>query len=219
MSPRIPVRKIGVQTRSMTGRRVSGNQYESALERDFLALMEWDRGVSCITPQPLHIPVSDPVSKRRSYTPDFLVEWRTIGAIPPRVELVEVKYREAFQGEWRCWRAIGRTAREYAKSQGWRFYFATETSIRTPRLGNIQRLLPYRHRKAEPASVALLYDRLERIGTATVAELVASLDGEPGKANADLLHGLWVELAHGRLIFDEDIPLTGRTVIRKVVSS
>lgn len=195
----------------MGGRLVGGNRFESALERDFLTLMAWEQRVVRVSPQPVRIPVRDPVAGRKSYTPDVLVEWMPFDGCAPLIELVEVKYREAFVGEWRAWRAIARTASRFAEERGWRFRFATEPEIRTPKLTNVRRLLPYRRRPADEAAKELLVRRLQARGMLAVQELVPSTEAEGQRGT--LLHALWHQLSMGVFSFDIHEPLTPQTVI------
>lgn len=206
-----PVRKIGVLTRSMGGRLVGGGRFESALERDFMTLMSWEQDVQRVSPQPVRIPVADRVAGRRNYTPDFLVEWRPVGGQSPLTELVEVKYREAFVGQWRAWRALARAASAYATVRGWRFRIVTEVEVRTTRLTNVRRLLPYRRRPADEAAKATLIARLRRYGPTSV-ELLVPPDEEPGQRRA-LLHALWHLVSTGVFCFNILEPLTPLSVI------
>lgn len=206
-----PLRKIGVLTRSMGGRLVGGNRYESSLERDFMLLMAWDLTVARISPQPVRIPVQDPSALRKSYTPDVLVEWLPGDGVARPAELVEVKYREAFVGEWRSWRAIGRAAQSFAAERGWKFRFATETEVRTAKLANVRRLMPYRRRQANPDAVAALRCRLQARGPMAVVDLVPETE-EPTR-RAAMLNALWCQLATSTFRFEVDQLLTPRTVI------
>ena len=111
-----PVREIGVQSRSITGTMPNGDRYESTLERDFMFLIQFDPAVDIYTPQPLTMRYADRDGQNRSYTPDGLIEWRTDRRLhDSRPVLVEIKYREAFVGEWRNWRHKARAAKEYAR--------------------------------------------------------------------------------------------------------
>ncbi|CAP02609.1 hypothetical protein ABSDF3340 [Acinetobacter baumannii SDF] len=74
---RSPVRQIGIQTRSMTGLVPEYGQFESSLERDFMELIKFDKNVELYAPQPLVISYIDKHNKKRTYTPDGLLEYRT----------------------------------------------------------------------------------------------------------------------------------------------
>lgn len=70
----MPVRKIGINTRSVTGRHgFSGQQYESTLERDLLDLLEFDYNVDRYETQPLIITYVGGDGRIHRYTPDVLV--------------------------------------------------------------------------------------------------------------------------------------------------
>lgn len=50
-----PVRKIGVQSRSMTGTMPNGNRYESALERDLMILIQSGSLLMAVTSKHINI--------------------------------------------------------------------------------------------------------------------------------------------------------------------
>src|SRR5579859_6676456 len=143
-----PVRKIGVQSRSVTGTLPEGGRYESSLERDFMLLVQFDPAIDTYTPQPLTLRYRGLDGETHRYTPDGLIHWRQDRPIhhDSRPILVEIKYRQAFSGEWRNWRRKARAAHEYALDRGWMFCIYTEREIRTPVLENARFLLPYRRR-------------------------------------------------------------------------
>lgn len=171
-----PVRAIGVQSRSITGTMPDGNRYESALERDFMLLLQFDPAVDIYTPQPLTFTFRGPDGKSQKYTPDGLVEWRTdLEVHDPRPMLVEVKYREAFQGDWRSWRHRSRAAREYAEDRGWIYKIFTEREIRTRFLDNVRFLLPYRRRTGSHETEAWVLDKLNEIKESTPQALIETL--------------------------------------------
>jgi hypothetical protein len=203
-----PVRRIGVQRRSVTGTMPNGNRYESTLERDLMILLEFDRGAKTFTPQPLRLNYTDHLGMSRSYTPDGLVEWNPDAMGNVRAPtLVEVKYREAFIGEWRAWRARLRAARAFAAEHGWTFEVHTDKEIRTPLLHNANLLLPFRRgARNEPVEASLLaaLHELGRTSPRDLIRLVASgLD-----AQASSLPVLWRLLVEGRVAFDRHAPLT-----------
>ncbi len=76
-----PVRKIGMSHRSITGKRSTLKntgilQFESALERDLLTLLEYDDDIAEIGVQPMKIFYeSEGFSSR--YTPDVLIKYHT----------------------------------------------------------------------------------------------------------------------------------------------
>ena len=70
-----PVRRIGIQSRSITGTMPNGARYESSLERDLMILLNFDPLVYLYTPQPITISYKLPDGSWHKYTPDGLIEW------------------------------------------------------------------------------------------------------------------------------------------------
>ncbi|MDO9006079.1 MAG: TnsA endonuclease N-terminal domain-containing protein [Aquabacterium sp.] len=143
-----PVRKIGVQTRSMTGTMPDGNRYESALERDLMELLRADRDFKQFHAQPVKLSYFDEeLNAQTTYTPDGLVFWKS----DRKPWLVEVKYRADCVGMVKPFLRKFRAARAHAKEQGWEFKVLSEDRIRGQRLLNIRFLHRYKSYQAIPA--------------------------------------------------------------------
>ncbi|EPX96253.1 MULTISPECIES: heteromeric transposase endonuclease subunit TnsA [Ralstonia] len=208
-----PVRAIGVQSRSVTGTFPDGSRYESALERDFMLLLQFDPAVDVYTPQPLTLRYQDADGEARRYTPDGLIEWRSDLALHDRRPvLVEVKYREAFEGDWRRWRSIARAARNYARDRGWDFQIYTEREIRTPALENARFLLPYLRRTSAFETESWLLDALQAERESTPKALIGGLYQDKWN-QAALIPILWKLLAERRVGFDLTVPLSMQSPI------
>lgn len=138
------VRRIPISTRSLTG-EVLGTEFESALERDLMLLMSFDRTVDSFQSQPVRIHYEYPGGGKRHYTPDLLIAFTPSNDfVTPQPMLCEVKYREDLSQNWRELRHKFRAARAHCKEFGWRFEVFDEHRIRTHRLANIQFLWKYR---------------------------------------------------------------------------
>jgi len=147
----MPVRTVPKNYRSLTGlvpnpRTQSMTAFESSLERDFLLLLDFDPDVEWFEEQPVKIIYHDAKGRRRTYTPDVLVRYRTD---PPQARhtkplLCEVKYRDDLRQHWAEYRPKFRAAQCYARQQGWRFHVVTERHVRTPYLENVKFLRSYR---------------------------------------------------------------------------
>ncbi|WP_417644009.1 TnsA endonuclease N-terminal domain-containing protein [Acinetobacter baumannii] len=139
------MRQIGIQTRSMTGVVPDLGQFESSLERDFMELIRFDKNIELYTPQPLVISYIDKDNKKRSYTPDGLVEYRTdiLPAKEMKPVLCEIKYRADFRADWKNLMPRFRAAKVFANERGWDFQVFTEVEIRTPYLKNVRFLSGY----------------------------------------------------------------------------
>ncbi len=203
-----PVRAIGVQSRSITGTMPNGNRYESSLERDFMLLLDFDLAVDLYTPQPVTIRYQTDDGAWHRYVPDGLVEWRKdLKPHDARPLLVEIKYRQAFEGQWRIWRQRARAARRYATERGWQFLIITERDIRNPFLDNARFLLPYRRRPASPETEQWVLDRLAEVVETTPSELIGSLYQDKWN-QAALIPVIWCLLAERRIGCDLTQPLT-----------
>ena len=117
-------RKIGLGRRSLTGMMTSGAKvegpgpFESALERDYFVLLEFDQQVSVWHPQPAE--VTGPAAGRsgnQKYYPDVLVERiETVNGEPTqRAELCEIKYREEIFRKWVTLKPKFKACRRYAR--------------------------------------------------------------------------------------------------------
>ncbi|WP_374351871.1 TnsA endonuclease N-terminal domain-containing protein [Chitinimonas sp.] len=175
----MPVRKIPKNYRNVTGvaahAKAEGDaMFESTLERDFIALLEFDQAVERFEVQPIKLDWTDDKSRARTYTPDVLATFKPHG-LPRRTVLYEVKYRSDLHADWTELRQKFKVAIRYARQQGWRFKIVTEVEIRTPYLDNATFLLPFvRQGPAEEAHMALLVDRLAELHRTTPTELLAA---------------------------------------------
>lgn len=202
----MPVRRIGLCYRSVSGRVPMGNgrrtvAVESTLERDFALLQRFDRDVAGLEEQPVRISYRDGAGAKRSYVPDFLVTYRQ-GA----PKLVEVKFSTDPTLLAGALESRFAAARTFAANRGWHFSVVTEIHIRTPRLGNATFLLPFRDRTAIPAFRAAILMAL-RSGGHSVEGLLDMF----GTDRASALPTLWGMVARFELHADLDHPLTMRS--------
>lgn len=211
----MPARKIPTNRRSLTGMVASRKNdrlvaSESSLERDFLVLLEFDPAVERYEEQPVRIEYVDAGGRRRTYTPDVLVHYRTdlFPARPPL--LCEVKYRDELAAHWQEFKSKVRAGRAYARGRGWRFKLVTERMVRTPYLQSAKFLRPYRALAVNDADVRLLLDSLREIGEADPERLLALIHHDPYK-RAELLPTLWHLVSHGQVSVDLNQPLTMRS--------
>jgi hypothetical protein len=133
----MPIRKIPKNYRNVTGIAASGKaigsaQFESTLERDFLALLEFSSDVEIFEVQPVKIEWYDNLGTPRSYTPDALVTFAPATGKQPW--LCEIKYRADIKKHWDTLHPKFIKGISYAKRHGWRFRIITEVEIRTPYL-------------------------------------------------------------------------------------
>jgi len=205
----MPIRKVPKNYRNVTGLAAAGKstgpaQFESTLERDYLALLEFSQEVGRFEVQPLKVEWRDEQGVARSYTPDVLVEYRPDLGRPPW--LCEVKYRADLKKDWPSLHPKFLQAIRYAKAHGWRFRLITEVEIRTPYLTNVRFLAPFKHRAISAADNEHLLIRLREAGRTSVAELMSSLSLDVQR-QAEWLPVLWHLMAHHRIGADLECEL------------
>ncbi len=201
-----PVRRIGIQTRSVTGTMPDGNRYESALERDLMELVAGDPQFDNFSAQPVRIDYVDPTGQLRSYTPDGLIAWR--GGRKPL--LLEVKYRGDCVGRWRELIGKFRAAKAYARNHGWDFAVFSEERVRGPRLVNVRFLRGYKSRPENPAIERILIAAIAAGSNSPKAALDAVADHSVDRAA--VLSDLWRLVAIGTvgICWDEKLTMASR---------
>ncbi|MEX0915258.1 MAG: TnsA endonuclease N-terminal domain-containing protein [Wenzhouxiangellaceae bacterium] len=200
-----PARKIGISTRSYTGRVSSGGTstaFESALERDFLVLLDFERDIETLCEQPVKINYTHQ-GRRRVYTPDFLVVYRYDGTV-----LYEIKFREDLKKNWVDLRPRFRAAVAYCRQRGWHFKILTEVEIRGVRLENARFLRGYGSRPPQDALEEHVVRTLAILGRTTPEILMKAAFKEKYHRMA-ALSALWRLVAIGRVraLLDEPISL------------
>lgn len=219
-----PARKIGLGRRSLTGLMTSGQKvegpgpFESALERDYFILLEFDREVAVWHPQPVE--VTGPAQNRtglQTYFPDVLVERYASGSrkAPRQVELCEIKYREEIFRKWSTLKPKFKACRRYARIKGWSFRILTEVEIRTPRLANAKFLLPYVRREVDWADEHRVLQAIRTQGPTTIHAFLGSLPGSDWD-KAAVLPVVYFLIGKGYVAADLDQPLTPKSAIRAV---
>lgn len=195
------VRKIGINSRSITGRHGhSGQQFESALERDFLDLITFDLNVERHETQPINVYYPGSSGEMMPYRPDVLVIYRR-DVLPARDIphlLVEIKYRDEYRSRFRELKERFRAARRFAKKRGWQFRVFTEREIRTPYLENARFLRPYRANDSTVEDETIILKRIKLLGKTAPAALMASLSDNVLERTT-LLPVLWKLIANFRV--------------------
>ena len=215
----MPVRIIPKNYRSLTGlvlntRTQSMTAFESSLERDFLLLLDFALDVECYEEQPVTIVYHDAQGRRRTYTPDVLVRYRTDPpqARHPKPLLCEVKYRDDLRQHWVEYRPKFRAAGRYAHQHGWRFRLVTDRDVRTPYLDNVKFLRSYQMRPIHEADRIRLLAALVALGETNPASLLHALSPDRWQ-QAQLLPTLWQLIATRQLHADLSHPLTMQSPI------
>jgi len=183
--------------------------FESSLERDFLLLLDFDPDVEFFEEQPVKIIYHDAKGRRRTYTPDVLVRYRTA---PPQARhtkplLCEVKYRDDLRQHWVEYRPKFRAAQRYARQQDWRFHVVTERHVRTPYLENVKFLRSYRTLPVNDSYRTQLLSTLATLEATNPASLLAAVCQDRWQ-QAQLLPILWQLVATRQIGTDLEQQLT-----------
>ncbi len=210
----MPVRSIPKNYRSLTGKVIDARSrcavgFESALERDFYLMLDFDPAVTRFEEQPVRIAYRDPEGISRTYTPDVLVHYSSMptkAKLPPS-RLYEIKYREDLRANWREYKPKFKAARRYAAQQGWVFRLVSEREIRTPYLKNATFLRSFRTRTVASEDCRRVVVTLAEVGGITPEALLALLSNER-QERARLLAVLWHLVAHAQIGTDLMLPLT-----------
>lgn len=206
-----PIREIGISTRSVTGVVPSLGRYESSLERDLMEILRFDPHVESFAAQPLTIEYVDDTGRKRSYTPDGLIQFKTLSYRPEPV-LFEVKFREDFRKNWKILVPKFRAAKNYCLERGWRFEVFSEREIRTPYLDNVKFLWPYLARELSLEIKTFILKTLWDLEEANPDLLLCALCHDPAN-RARMIPAIWHLVAHGAIGCDLDFPLTMRSSI------
>ena len=203
----MPVRRIPFGRRSATGTAIvkgRGVDYESALERDLLTVIDVDPAVRRVIGQPVRIPYRTPDGQSHSYVPDFRVD-RLRG---PSV-IVEVKYRGDLRTDWRELKPRLRTGVAYARAHGMRFKILTDVEIRTPLLENVRFLKRYAKGPArvDDPTEEHLVATLETLGAATPQALLEVAYAHPDN-RLTAVPAMWRLVNQGRIGTRLSLPLT-----------
>lgn len=184
------------------------NGYESSLERDFLTLLEIRANVDHYISQPVKIFWEDEKGKKRSYTPDVLVNFKEGSNDISVPELYEVKYMSDLKENIASIRPKVIAGREYAKSQGWNFRVITDRDIRTTKLKNAQFLVPFLRRNYPDVALQDQIDNaLRDLSNTTTGALITHIYKD--KLNqAKLLPCLWYMIGTNQIGIDLDQPLS-----------
>ena len=205
----MPIRKIPKNFRNVTGvaasrKAVGPAQFESTLERDFLALLEFSLEVEHFEVQPLKIEWRDAQDTSRSYTPDVLVRFKP--ELNRKPWLCEVKYRADIKKHWVELRPKLRQGVHLARQNGWRFLLITEVEVRTTLLENVRFLTSFKTRDIADSESAQLLKQLQVACTSTPAALVQILSSDR-QPQAEWLPVLWHLIAHHRVGIDLELML------------
>lgn len=167
---------------------------ESALEADFVSILEFDINVENYVEQPVTI-TYDLDGKKRKYTPDFLV--RYLDETTPSA-LVEIKYRKDIRENWTILKPKFKAAKKYALSRGWIFKIYTEDEIRGVYLENVKFLLYYKNNPLLPnEGYKKIFLKLLSSLKETTPEEILQLAFNDKAKQAELIPTMWYLVSTG----------------------
>jgi hypothetical protein len=216
----MPVRKIGMSSRSVTGEFDSvktkrRHRSESTLEFDFFYHLEFDPLVKTFDEQPLFIDYITDKGKKSKYTPDVKITYTTNGVLEKGIKyaLVEVKYAaEVDEFKKESARKI-EAAKKFCKSKGGKFEIVDEQIIRTIRLDNYKFLHRYLHPSAAPKLKLDLMNLAKELKIFTANDWVSRIEGSK-LIKGQALSNLWHLVALRQLIVNFDKPVNMISEIR-----
>lgn len=223
-------RKIGYTYGSVSGRypfrREKTIEYESQLEADLLAILEFNDSIVDVESQPFTIEEVDETGKTEKYTPDFLVYFKMNGigmsyksaegiAVPdPKPLLIEVKPRRILKKEWNKLEKKFRMGIRFAHANDMVFKIYDETKIRGTYFDNVKKLARYRRYEYEEAEEARILGMVEALGHCPIKILLMSLyvtDEQKGLG----LGQIFQMIGSKKLTCDMCAPIVGDTVVWK----
>lgn len=215
----MPVRKVPKNYRNVTGiaaktKAIGEAQFESPLERDFIALLEFSPEVVEYEVQPVQIDWKDSQGKPRYYRPDVRVQFRE--DLNRKPWLCEVKCRDDIRTHWDELSPKFRQGTRFAKQRGWVFHLVSEVEIRTSYLDNVRFLLPFKRRPVTDESIGDVLGTMEKLETTTPERVLRLLSDDPWQ-QAEWLPTIWHLVANWRIVVDLDCPLSMVSSIRRIV--
>ncbi len=210
-------RKFKASPVKVTGLTPDHVPFESSLEEDCFFLLRFRADVEKFERPSEAVPWLDETGKRRSYTPDVLITYRTPegGEAPPKM-LAEIKpdfddddspkarlpNSETDAERQMKWAA----AMNFAKLRGWDFHVFRESEIRTPLLRNVKFLIRHLERPNIDRGAQRLIEALKARGPTPMNALM--LEMEPDRYQRALLYPtLYACIATGRVATDLQVLL------------
>lgn len=210
----VPARRLRLSHRSLTGRTATGGSsvtFESALERDWSILLDFDPDVAGFLEQPFTLSYSHE-GRQHHYTPDFMAEFGRQTGQSKRV-VYEVKYRDELRRDWQEYLPRFQAANRHCRAQGWTFTILTDLEIRTPYLENAKFLRRYRTVRMKPLVQVRLIETLQTLGPTTLQELLTTACGG-AESPEQTLPTLWSLIAMRQITCDLHQPLMMNSDIR-----
>lgn len=214
-------RKIGYTYGSVSGhfsfRREKSIAFESTLERDLLTLLEFNDMVLDVIEQPVTIEYVNQNGRAVTYTPDFLVYFKSpatnnISDPFAKPMLIEVKPSEILDKKFCELRPKFKIGMKYAMENGFVFKIYDEKRIRGQDLKNIQFIARHKYLQYDQDEEERILSHLKAVGHTAVDHLLAYLyvtETQRGIA----LGQVWNLLANKKIACDMSLPLGQHSVV------
>ncbi len=204
-----PTRRITKSHRSITGKKPSkktGNshRFESALERDYITLLEFDDQVDYYIEQPLAIHYLHD-GNDRVYTRDFFVVYKSSANTKPL--LSEIKYKADLALHEANYKPKFNAAIKFSYENGYQFSIITEDGIHTAFFTN-----RYTYEKIDEEYATCLLTGLSSLKETTPEALVTHCENIV-RHREELLYVLWQLVANKEVSCNLNTPITMRSKI------
>ncbi|MDD2653244.1 MAG: TnsA endonuclease N-terminal domain-containing protein [Sulfurimonas sp.] len=154
--------------------------HESLLERDLLILLEFNDMVLDVEEQPVTIEYENKNGKTVTYTPDFLVTFKSLPqydsqSIYPKSLLIEVKPHEILKKKFHELRPKFKIATRYAQENDYIFKIYDDNKIRGIELENILLLKRYKKMSFDQREESRILEYLQAVGHTQIDHLIEAL--------------------------------------------
>lgn len=213
-------RKIGYTYSSVSGnyafRGEKSIAFESTLERDLLIALEFDSNVLDVIEQPVTIEYVNNNGRQVTYTPDFLVHYRTSShndtASKPKSKLIEVKPHKILQDKWLELKPKFKVGTALSKQQGWIFSIYDESRIRNQHFTNIRLINRYRNHEYCRDEKSRIINHINEVRHTSIDHLIDHLSVKQDAKSIVLSH-VYHLLSKHVIVCDMGFPISMETVV------
>jgi hypothetical protein len=192
-----PTRKVRSNGRTVVGEFSSQKrlsvQFESALEENLLYILNFDSDVLSFHDQPLKIEYKDDRGRTRSYTPDYLVEYRNRNPV-----LFEVKSSELLKNNYEVLAPGFEAAKLFASKKGWEFQVITDKEVKTTYCENVRFLHGYHNYKQDLFILNQVQTALSEIQKSTPGQLVKYIESDSAQWPV-YITAIWTLIIHKKI--------------------
>ncbi len=191
--------------------------YESLVERDLLVLLEYNDMVLDVIEQPVTITYTNHNGRVVTYTPDFLVTFKSLPSqgsqeIFLKPQLIEVKLQKELKKKFLELRPRFKIATRYAMENGYIFKLYDDKKIRGVELSNILLLKRYKKTKFDETEESRILGYLKSVGHTQIDHLLEALYATKPKQAIALSH-LYHLLYHKKVGIDIGLPINSWSTI------